>query len=109
MIDFFSAHHGLNNTNTDTFVIFSGGSAGGIGAFTNYEFVQSKLPFASVIGAPVGGFVPDVTWYNGTYSEVPVVDARTPAFKAHNKLYQAYYPPLCADLSYHGLRHSLWV
>jgi hypothetical protein len=36
-------------------VVFSGGSAGGVGVFSNYEFVAESLPSANVLGAPVGG------------------------------------------------------
>ncbi len=43
-------------------VILSGGSAGGIGAFGNVDFVAGLLPDTLVLGAPVGGFPPELNW-----------------------------------------------
>ena len=43
-------------------VILSGGSAGGIGAFNNVDFLARTLPDSFVLGAPVGGFPPELFW-----------------------------------------------
>jgi hypothetical protein len=43
-----------SSTGEKVTVVFSGGSAGGVGVFSNYEFVAESLPHALVLGAPVG-------------------------------------------------------
>jgi hypothetical protein len=60
-LDHLSQNAGLNATGSTATasrkvqVVFSGGSAGGVGVFSNVEYVAQSLPHAIVLGAPVGG------------------------------------------------------
>ena len=62
-IQYLSAAHNMNTS--ESVVVFSGGSAGGVGAFNNLDFVVRSLPDAKVLGAPVGGFPPTVHFFPG--------------------------------------------
>ena len=94
-VDYLSVHAGLNVSNN--FVIFSGGSAGGVGAFLNYEYVQERLPSVKLVGAPVGGFPPALNWYTGKNSNVPEEDVRDSNFPYLTKLFDAYLPTNCRE------------
>ena len=74
----FSGHHILdavfdhindNDQNalnhSSTFMAVSGGSAGGLGAFYSTDWVAEKFSRATVVGVPIGGFVPDIQWFQG--------------------------------------------
>ena len=52
-----------------TFVAFAGGSAGGLGVFSNVDYVASLLPHAKVVGVPIGAYVPEIAWYQGVNSQ----------------------------------------
>ena len=59
-----SAHHGLQQADL---VVWSGASAGGIGAVATVDHVRDYLPKANVVGAPIGGFYFDNNLpYNAT-------------------------------------------
>eukprot|EP00039_Didymoeca_costata_P014968 m.247611 g.247611 ORF g.247611 m.247611 type:complete len:388 (-) comp16128_c0_seq10:43-1206(-) len=92
MLVYLSANHNLNASGN--FIVFSGGSAGGIGVFNNYEYVAERLQ-GTVVGAPVGGFPPAVEWYTGKNSSVPEEDAHDSAFQAHYNLYGAHVNQAC--------------
>ena len=106
-IDHLSRHTGLNASapaaraggghaaQQKTHVVFSGGSAGGVGVFSNFEYVQAVLPHATVLGAPIGGFVPEIHWFTGAHHTTPPDDLRTPAFRRLVELYQSYLPEAC--------------
>ena len=79
---------------TGSVVAFAGGSAGGLGVFINYDYVASTLR-STVVGIPIGGYVPNIEWYTGIESSVPPVDVRDAAFIHHRKLYNAYLPENC--------------
>ena len=61
-IDYLSVNAGLNTSNN--FVIFSGGSAGGVGAL-QLRIRGESVTVVTVVGAPVGGFPPALSWYTG--------------------------------------------
>lgn len=79
---------------TGSFVAFAGGSAGGLGVFINSDYVASILQ-STLVGVPIGGYVPNIEWYTGKGSSTPPVDVRDPAFMHHRKLYSAYLPENC--------------
>ena len=79
---------------TGSFITFAGGSAGGLGVFINYDYVASILE-STLVGVPIGGYVPNIEWYTGKDSSTPPVDVRDPAFIHHRKLYDAYLPENC--------------
>lgn len=77
--------------------MWSGGSAGGVGVFSTVDRVAASLPSVRVLGAPVGGFPPDVHWSTIKGASPPEEDVRTPAFAVNNALYDAVLPPTCAQ------------
>lgn len=89
-IDWLS-HEGLNISGSH--LIFSGGSAGGVGAFTNMDFVAAMLPTVKVLGAPVGGFPPEITWYPGV--PPPEEDVRDSGFERFVPLFKSYMNEMC--------------
>ena len=102
LIDDFSSTNrsGHNMAMPGSTVILSGGSAGGIGAFNNVDFVADKLPNSLVLGAPVGGFPPEVNWYTGKGSTVPDEDARDSSFWKNEAFWGSYQQEKCvAELS----------
>lgn len=92
-IDFLSKNNHLNDS--DSRIVFGGGSAGGVGTFNSVEFVAETLSAAHVLGAPIGGFPPPLQWFPTTNTP-PEEDLRDDAFRANNILYQAYLPKVCA-------------
>ena len=90
-----SEKNGLNTTGN--FVIFSGGSAGGVGVFANYEYVAEQLSTGgvTVVGAPVGGFPPALQWYTGKNSDIPEEDVRNSNFPYLYHLFDAYTSENC--------------
>ena len=95
-IDYLAAHYGLNRT-AGTSLVWSGGSAGGVGVFATVDHVAARLPGVRVLGAPVAGFPPDLNWYHGGGAVVPEEDVRTPAFAGHSKLFNMALAPKCAS------------
>jgi beta-glucanase (GH16 family) len=103
----FSGHHILDavlnringNSNclnrSDTFVAFSGGSAGGLGAFYSTDWVAAQYPLATVVGVPIGGFVPDIEWFGGNTHHTPSEDVRDVAFPSHVALFDSFLSPAC--------------
>ena len=95
-----SATTSLNSTVSPSLVVFSGGSAGGVGAFANVEHVADRLPSATVLGAPIGGYVPAVQWYDASStrndSHRPVEDLHDAAFRHHTRLWDSHLPAACA-------------
>lgn len=99
MLDYFSPGTGgsLNLNDDQTFIVFSGDSAGGFGVWTNLDYMASRLPFATVVGAPIGGFPPRVNWYTGWHSYIPEEDGRNSAWGRHVKLYDSYLNIACKN------------
>lgn len=95
VVDFLVAHHGLGNRSDQT-LIWSGGSAGGVGVFSTVDSVAERLPSVRVVGAPVAGFPPDITWYDGPHAAPPEEDVRTPSFRDRLvPLYESILPQAC--------------
>lgn len=93
-IHYLSIVHGLNHTGNT--LVFAGGSAGGVGVFSTVDVVAAMLPTVRVLGAPVGGFPPEVFWSTIPGAKAPDQDVRTPAFAVNNALYDAILPLHCA-------------
>ena len=108
-VDFMSAHHGLNTSGNT--LVWSGGSAGGVGVFSTLDRVAALLTPGGVrvVGAPVGGFPPEVYWSRTAGSTPPSEDVRTPAFKANNALFDAVLPPACAAALGEDVRYMCGV
>ena len=94
-----SGSNGLNSTaGGPSFFALSGGSAGALGAFANVDFVASRLTSnVSVVGIPVGGYVPNIRWFQGHVHNTPSEDVRDDAFAHHTKLFQSYLPQACVE------------
>jgi len=88
-----SLHYGLA-TKGNT-LVWGGGSAGGVGVFTSLDAVAESLPGVRVVGAPIGGFPPDVAWSKIKGAAPPEEDVRTIAFQQNNALYDAFLPKRC--------------
>lgn len=93
-VDYLTANYGLNHTGNT--LVWAGGSAGGVGVFSSVDRVAASLPDVRVVGAPVGGFPPEVHWSTIHNATAPEEDLRTPAFAVNNALYDAVLPPTCA-------------
>ena len=93
-IDYLSAQYQLNETAST--LVWSGGSAGGVGVFSTLDAVARQLPLVRVVGAPVGGFPPEIFWSTEKGANTPGEDVRTPAFAQNNALYDAVLPFTCA-------------
>eukprot|EP00041_Stephanoeca_diplocostata_P015966 m.310015 g.310015 ORF g.310015 m.310015 type:complete len:107 (-) comp20207_c0_seq7:68-388(-) len=87
IIQYLSTNLALNQSGST--LVWSGGSAGGVGVFSTLDAVAAALPSVAVYGAPVGGFPPEVFWAVGNEpgAVAPEEDVRTPAFKVNNALY----------------------
>ena len=59
------------------------------------RYVKQALPLATVLGAPIGGYVPEVEFYEGPHSLVPTDDLRTPAFRRLVSLYNSHLDKNC--------------
>ena len=79
----------------ESLVVFSGGSAGGVGAFNNLDFVVKNLPNATVLGAPVGGFPPTVHFFPGV--PPPEEELRDIDFARFVPLFDSYMNRRCVD------------
>ena len=64
--------------------------------FSSLDRVAEALPAVRVVGVPVGGFPPDISWSTIKGSAPPEQDVRTPAFAVNNKLYNATLSSRCA-------------
>ena len=93
-VQYLSNTYGMNTTGNT--LVWSGGSAGGVGVFSTLDLVAASIPEVRVVGAPVGGFPPEVFWSTIKGSSSPAADVRDPAFKVNNELYDAVLPPTCA-------------
>ena len=82
------------NTSGNT-LVWGGGSAGGVGVFSTLDHVAALLPSLRVVGAPVGGFPPEIEWSSIKGSTPPNEDVRTPAFAVNNQLFDAVLPTAC--------------
>jgi len=94
VLDALTSSHGLGAA---TEVILTGGSAGGIGAWINANYLYSRVPQARVTVAPVAGmyfFAFPYTGVNHTGSEL--VDFREPAWPGNIALWDSYIDPSCA-------------
>ena len=92
-ISHLSVEHGLNATGNT--LVWSGGSAGGVGVFTSLDWVADALPGVRVVGAPVGGMPPEIHWSTVNGSVPPSADVRTPAFASNNALFDSFLPTRC--------------
>mgnify|MGYP001192617555 CR=1 FL=1 len=93
-INYLSTNYNLNSTKST--LVWSGGSAGGVGVFSTLDAVASQLPDVRVVGAPVGGFPAEITWSTTKGSTPPSEDVRTSAFAKNNALFDAILPFTCA-------------
>ena len=84
------------NTSGNT-LVWGGGSAGGVGVFSTVDHVAALLPSLRVVGAPVGGFPPEIVWSIIKGSAPPSEDVRTPAFAVNNQLFNAVLPMACVS------------
>merc|ERR1711871_704534 len=48
-------------------------------------------------GSPIGGYVPNITWYTGPGYKTPTEDVRDNAFKHHVVLFESYFPSGCKE------------
>jgi hypothetical protein len=79
-------------------IILSGGSAGGIGVFNNVDFFKEHFEDSvMILGAPVGGFPPQLVWYTGPNATIPEEDGRDSNAVSLVDLYGAYLPKKCTD------------
>ena len=92
-VGYLSSAYGLNSTGAT--LVWSGGSAGGVGVFSTVDHVAAALPAVRVVGAPVAGFPPPIHWYLGAGALPPSEDVRTPAFKQNVALFDSVLPPRC--------------
>ena len=104
----FAGHHTVNamldelsrttqlNSSSGAFVAFSGGSAGALGVFANVDHVASRLPHATVVGVPIGGYVPNIVWYLGPHHRTPSEDVRDANFPTLVRLWASFLPRRCA-------------
>ena len=90
LLDHLAATLGLNASTAPaappqnkTFLAFAGGSAGGLGVFANVDHVARRLPHATVVGVPIGGYVPAIAWFAGDAHHAPDNDVRDAAFAHH--------------------------
>eukprot|EP01116_Phalansterium_solitarium_P023723 TRINITY_DN845_c0_g1_i1.p1 TRINITY_DN845_c0_g1~~TRINITY_DN845_c0_g1_i1.p1 ORF type:complete len:382 (-),score=88.24 TRINITY_DN845_c0_g1_i1:122-1267(-) len=77
-------------------IVFSGDSAGGIGTFTNLDYVADRFPLTRVLGAPIAGFYFPAYPYTGPNAapiDVPFDPASWPVYYA---LWKAFVPTRCA-------------
>ena len=89
-----AAHYDLHQASE---IIFSGESAGGIGAFANLDFVRSLLPkVKTFVGAPIGGFY----WSNDAPYTGPGAKQFIPwtfsDLKTYANLWDSFVPTACA-------------
>jgi hypothetical protein len=84
---------GLSSANL---VVWSGDSAGGIGAVATADFVATLLPHSKVVSAPIGGFYFPPPVYSGP-DHVPVyVDFSVTSWSHICSVWQCVLPSLCA-------------
>ena len=95
MLDELSRTTELNHT-SGAFVAFAGGSAGALGVFANVDHVASRLPHATVVGVPIGGYVPNIEWYLGPHHRTPSEDVRDSNFPTLVRLWASFLPRRCA-------------
>ena len=77
-------------------VVWSGDSAGGIGAIATADFVAKLLAHAKVVAAPIGGFYFPPPVYTGP-DRVPLyVDFSVPAWSHICSVWQCILPSACA-------------
>ena len=94
-LDMLAATHDLKGA---TEVILSGNSAGGFGVYNNVDYMQSYLPQARVVGAPIAGYEFYAWPYTGpghTSSSLADFRAEAMAGGAYNKLWDAVTPGDC--------------
>ncbi len=84
---------GLSSANL---VVWSGDSAGGIGAIATADFVATLLPHSKVVSAPIGGFYFPPPVYSGP-DHLPVyVDFSVASWSNICSVWQCVLPTLCA-------------
>ena len=94
VVDALVADHGLAAA---TDVIFTGSSAGGIGMWINANYLQSRLPTARIVAAPIAGFYSFAFPYDGpNHTATGLVDFREAAWPGIVALWDAYIDPACA-------------
>lgn len=105
-----AAAHGLNTSGNT--LVWSGGSAGGVGVFTTVDHVADVLPVVRVVGAPVAGLPPDVEWAVDAHvkgAAPPSEDVHTAAFPRINALWDAFLPTRCVAARGHSARDACGV
>ena len=58
--------------------------------------MAARLPFATTVGVPIGGYVPAIEWFSAGPHHAPENDVRDHAFAHHTKLYASFLPSHCA-------------
>ena len=77
-------------------VVLTGASAGGIGVWINVDHLQSRLPHARVIGAPIAGFYAFAYPYTGAHhTSSTLADFREAAWPDHVSLWKSALPTAC--------------
>lgn len=77
-------------------VVWSGDSAGGIGAVATADFVAKLLPHAKVVAAPIGGFYFPPPVYTGPDSVPLYVDFSVASWSHICSVWQCMLPSVCA-------------
>jgi len=78
-------------------ILLSGVSAGGLGVWTNVDYIAARYPLAKVTAATVAGFYFFATYYEGENHTDPggMADFRESAFSDTYELYHAYVDQDC--------------
>ena len=96
IFDEFDALYGLKNA---TEIIFTGASAGGLGAFINIDYVSRRYPNARVTIATVAGFYFYEEYYTGRNAATPPCSGFSnflePGWENMYTLYDAYVTESC--------------
>jgi hypothetical protein len=81
-----------------TTVVLSGDSAGGIGTWINMDWLQSQIPQANVVGAPIAGYYFFSFPYTGPgHTEGLLSDMSAGAWAANVATWDSFLPLVCAE------------
>jgi O-palmitoleoyl-L-serine hydrolase len=80
-------------------ILLTGVSAGGLGVWTNVDYIAQRYPRARVTAATVAGFYFFATYYTGENATDPggMADFREQAFPDTYRLYQSFVDEDCRD------------
>lgn len=87
------------NLGNATDIVLLGASAGGIGVWTNLDYLAHRYPSARVSGVTVAGFYFYATFYDGADHTNPggMADFRESAFPTTYELYDAFVDESCKE------------